>query len=480
MSSGQETMNWLQHIEEAEDLKDWRSSLLACVGFGLLLAWKHINISPTLFDDSTASVILALQQGGLKTIPLFIVLPLVLGFASYKDKNLPERMICAAASIVLSALVVLLYCSENTSALLRLSSGNICAMLSTILLLYWAKYLCDFLPSKPMFFSSLSFLICFGVALITSFLPSSVVVLIHILLPFVSGLILVSLLGKREEGSSSKADSFVGHSSKIPLRLFVGLGIVSMCIDITNLYSETKTQLPNEQCLLIVGVIVALVILAIITKKDLGKVTGYFKWVLVITVASMFFVLAFELDQKIYETASIALGGCLFRIAFYATIYEVVRNCSQNRLLVLGVLLSVLSATQFFDPFVRQALSMADLPMVAIIALMTIVLITTILFLLDEKYLMSLTSNKIVVLDYHDEAACQRCATIATRTFGFTNREEQIALLVLQRKDNVDIQELLVISPNTLKVHMRNIYKKSGVHSRAELISLLESFGSNE
>ena len=39
------------------------------------------------------------------------------------------------------------------------------------------------------------------------------------------------------------------------------------------------------------------------------------------------------------------------------------------------------------------------------------------------------------------------------------------------------IQEKLVLSRNTVKTHVQNIYAKLGVHSQQELIDVVESFG---
>ena len=65
---------------------------------------------------------------------------------------------------------------------------------------------------------------------------------------------------------------------------------------------------------------------------------------------------------------------------------------------------------------------------------------------------------------------------IARATAGseLSERECGIALLVLRRLDNGAICREACITESTLRTHLRNIYGKLGVHSRAELIELLE------
>ena len=50
-----------------------------------------------------------------------------------------------------------------------------------------------------------------------------------------------------------------------------------------------------------------------------------------------------------------------------------------------------------------------------------------------------------------------------------TPREREIALLASQGYTNKEIAEQLVIAPDTVKTHMRNILTKLGLHSKAEL-----------
>lgn len=57
--------------------------------------------------------------------------------------------------------------------------------------------------------------------------------------------------------------------------------------------------------------------------------------------------------------------------------------------------------------------------------------------------------------------------------FGFSQREVEIAVLLMQRIPYKQIGEELFISGNTVKTHVRNIYKKAGVSSREELLEKL-------
>ncbi|HSG28824.1 MAG TPA: helix-turn-helix transcriptional regulator [Candidatus Krumholzibacterium sp.] len=60
--------------------------------------------------------------------------------------------------------------------------------------------------------------------------------------------------------------------------------------------------------------------------------------------------------------------------------------------------------------------------------------------------------------------------------YGISERQREIAELVLRGKSNRDIADDLFIAPHTVKNHIYNLYKKMGVRSRFELINLfLES-----
>ena len=71
-----------------------------------------------------------------------------------------------------------------------------------------------------------------------------------------------------------------------------------------------------------------------------------------------------------------------------------------------------------------------------------------------------------------EEALAVRCDEIA-EDYGFTPREGDIFLLLAQGHTLPAISERLFVSENTVKSHAKRIYQKLAIHSRAELIDLV-------
>lgn len=54
---------------------------------------------------------------------------------------------------------------------------------------------------------------------------------------------------------------------------------------------------------------------------------------------------------------------------------------------------------------------------------------------------------------------------------GLTAREQQVLELVAEGQANREVAEVLGISPRTVQKHLENLFKKTGVHDRTELVT---------
>ncbi|MDR0500984.1 MAG: helix-turn-helix transcriptional regulator [Coriobacteriales bacterium] len=67
----------------------------------------------------------------------------------------------------------------------------------------------------------------------------------------------------------------------------------------------------------------------------------------------------------------------------------------------------------------------------------------------------------------------ERCAEVS-KSFGLSKRQAEVLELLSKGRNTVYVQEKLVISHYTAKAHINNIYQKLGIHSRQELLDLIE------
>lgn len=61
----------------------------------------------------------------------------------------------------------------------------------------------------------------------------------------------------------------------------------------------------------------------------------------------------------------------------------------------------------------------------------------------------------------------------AARAYDLTRREEDVLALLIEGHTAQEVTEMLVVSPNTVKTHVRNLYRKLGINRRCDLASRL-------
>jgi DNA-binding CsgD family transcriptional regulator len=63
-----------------------------------------------------------------------------------------------------------------------------------------------------------------------------------------------------------------------------------------------------------------------------------------------------------------------------------------------------------------------------------------------------------------------RIAPLLMSAYGLTDREQDITRLVLQGESTTAIADRLFVSPHTVQQHLKNVFEKTGVHSRRDLV----------
>lgn len=75
------------------------------------------------------------------------------------------------------------------------------------------------------------------------------------------------------------------------------------------------------------------------------------------------------------------------------------------------------------------------------------------------------------------QASLEELCSLVSKRYDLTRREYEILVLLAQNYRAPYIAEKLVVSPSTVKTHMRNLYGKLDVHSQAELLLHLDQAG---
>jgi DNA-binding CsgD family transcriptional regulator len=97
-------------------------------------------------------------------------------------------------------------------------------------------------------------------------------------------------------------------------------------------------------------------------------------------------------------------------------------------------------------------------------------------FLYDDIFLMDLLKDHLSYRLYWERRhASSKKLTVpqAAAKFELTKREETVLGLLIAGMDNSDICKKLVISVNTLKKHVLNIYRKLGIRNRIQLYKMI-------
>lgn len=94
---------------------------------------------------------------------------------------------------------------------------------------------------------------------------------------------------------------------------------------------------------------------------------------------------------------------------------------------------------------------------------------------LEDAFQLAMTGEKNAEPEKLSEGAWKRKCRLVAESYGLSTRQSEVLFFLAKGRNAEWITSELVISQHTAKAHIYNIYLKLGVHSRQELIDLVEA-----
>ena len=459
--------------------KPWR-----LVGFGLLQTWVLlIALSPASFTDNafflqdsyTASLLLS---GGLFASSLaFIVLD------AFHSIYRSEKALMAACVVAGLGTVLMLWSGAPAPAVV---TGIVLANAGSAFLgLWWGKRWATLPTDRTALHLSVSSLFACVAFVTISTLGGPIAIALITLLPLFSGLVLLATADAPERPQPNPEDTIFPSLWKVVVMLVtipVAYSLVRSFFFKSNLATFGLGNLPP---MLSYGCF-ALVILAFVLHAS-RRQSIVVLYRVTITVMSLGFValLALPEDYRFTAMGAIMLSYTLFDELTWFMHPRISIRVGRAELSLFGWGRILFRAAAFtgvlLGGWLLHQAWFADSADVVACAIMTALVVLLFMNALTASDF-SLFVNPVQLGGSPAPPAApmtegrldEQCRRIA-QEYGLSRRELDVLPLLARGRSLPVIEEQLCISNSTARTHARNIYRKLGIHSKQELIDMVES-----
>lgn len=487
--------NWIQSLDSF-----FQKTRLRYLGLGLLLAWVYSTwFSDGIFDPEGELGVSSLRVSILcSSIGLF-----ALSFRPNKRKPLSLKILCASGTIVTLTTLSFLLLQALPPYFIYITSA-IGGLASSTLWIGWGETFCaiDAESTEAAIPSSLG---AFIVAVLLIFLiPSPFSGILAGLFPLISTLLLSLSLNALEP-------TFMFNEPKTPFKYVLPslskLAFCSMVCSIatgcvTTSFLPSALLLPDNSLILsytIGGVVAGLIVvltIAFASRFDFSSLYDIAIPLIVIALALR------ALGGSVCITAAsiIACSAVLYVEVFFFVIFARITSkglCLPSE--TFGIFRSVVQLGFFVGAFIGTYLAIPwGLPVY--LALICLCVIMLPLFMHLQKSLVGSDFqrsfegpgdlHKFETADTQkglDSPAAQCASSTEERTetvnrlseladkYKLSPREREIFAYFARGRSVPYIREELMVSKSTVETHVKHIYSKMGVHSKQELIDLIEA-----
>lgn len=279
-----------------------------------------------------------------------------------------------------------------------------------------------------------------------------------------------------ESSTSPEEGNRESHRIKFPVRLALGLSVVSLCFGFLQFHLLQTNHLVIAANAAITKLI-AIILFALVMHKTvdagystLAKLTSTF------SIASFSLVLAFG-SQSLGASACMATGYSILEVTLYLMIIDIALFSKTNLLKIASAFYIVDSAAYAIGELLAEGaiLGMLEVRILSIVLIM--LLAVTAIWIFQDKAINSflwVANENPDQQEAQDELGFEKKVDIVAERYHLSPRETEVLKLFATGRSAAFIAELIFVTTNTVRTHVKHIYEKCGIHSRQELITLIE------
>lgn len=273
-----------------------------------------------------------------------------------------------------------------------------------------------------------------------------------------------------------KEDSLKSHRIKFPVRLALGLSVVSLCFGFLQFHLLQTNHLIIAANAAITKLI-AIILFALVMHKTvdagystLAKLTSTF------SIASFSLVLAFG-SQSLGASACMATGYSILEVTLYLIIVDIALFSKTNLLKIASAFYIVDSAAYVIGELLAEGTILEMLEVRILSIILILLLAVTAIWIFQDKAINSflwVANENPEQQEAKNELGFEKKVGIVARRYHLSPRETEVLKLFATGRSAAFIAELMFVTTNTVRTHVKHIYEKCGIHSRQELITLIE------
>lgn len=467
-------------------------------GWGFYIAWRYMGfqtsiITPLESAESSLDI-------SFRLIALFVQAAALTGLLLYfhfaGEKAITGRPLIKIASVVGAAGVALLvasnYLKAETSIACLTSGWFLFGISAAICTCIWLRLFSIVSVQELCLYVSGSLILGAAATYILCYLPQPVSQAVTALLPATS--MLMSHFARRYVDYDTKfaeqrqlLDKSTGNSPRFN-RLMCIVAIYAFIYSalIAPLSTRGGSGLESNGWFMLLPPIIAGVLVIAVTwfTARMSKLNNIYRAVLSVMVITLI-IFPFVQGASLSVAGLLgSLGYELFNIICFVIIADFAEHASVPKVRALTVGRICYFWGMFFGNVLSVYLAMNSLykdkslfTTLCLGAVIILVIVTTVVFseaeILSKSSPQNGTAKKNMIMPSAEDIFEHKANAIASR-YNLTPRETEVFMLLSKGRSNKLIEERLVISAHTVDSHVTHIYRKCDVHSRQEIMDMIE------